>query len=224
MSNSLPVHTILVPQGAEYKAVYRGLNRITGAKPTLLSIPLGMPALRQYLQQWPGQIPSRVLLMGLCGSLQKQHTVGDVVLYEDCVYQGKLQKCDSSFTAQIQTHLQDKVSLVKGLTSDRLISSATEKQHLGKISRADVVDMEGFTALEFCQSAGIAAAILRVISDDSHHDIPNLTPAINADGSLQPLKLTWAFIRQPLAATHLIRGSLQALKVLEQVTTSLFCV
>lgn len=221
MPKNPPITTILVPQGAEYKAVYRGLKPITGAKPTLLSIPVGMQPLRQYLQQWNGEIPSRVLLMGLCGSLQKRHTVGDIVLYEDCVYQEKLQKCDSSLTAQIHTQLQNH-RLVRGLTSDRIISSATEKQHLGKISGADVVDMEGFTALEFCQSAGVAAAILRVVSDDSHHDIPNLTSVISPDGSLQPLKLTWAFIRQPLAASNLIRGSLQGLKVLEQVTTLLF--
>jgi hypothetical protein len=48
--------------------------------------------------------------------------------------------------------------------------------------------------------------MLRVVSDDSKHDIPNLTSAINSDGSLQPLPLAITMIRQPIAATRLIRG------------------
>ncbi len=60
-------------------------------------------------------------------------------------------------------------------------------------------------------------AILRVVSDDSLHDIPDVTSAINSDGSLQPLPLALALIRQPLSATWLIRGSLKGLKILERV-------
>jgi nucleoside phosphorylase len=93
--------------------------------------------------------------------------------------------------------------------SDRLIWSAAEKRHLGR--GVDVVDMEGFAALEFFLPQGVPTAMLRVVSDDEHHDIPDLTPAFNSDGSLQPL-----------AATRLIRGSLVGLKVLEQVTKLLF--
>ncbi|MBG1270431.1 phosphorylase family protein, partial [Nostoc sp. WHI] len=114
------------------------------------------------------------------------------------------------------------LNLVKALTSDRVIWSAAEKRRLGETLAADVVDMEGFTALEFFNSAGVAVAILRVVSDDCHHDIPDLTPAINSDGSLRPLPLAMGLLRQPLAATRLIRGSLKALKMLKQVTNLLF--
>ncbi|MCV3214907.1 hypothetical protein OGM63_15520 [Plectonema radiosum NIES-515] len=65
-------------------------------------------------------------------------------------------------------------------------------------------------------------AMLGVVSDDSKHDIPNFTSAINSDGSLQPLSLAITMIRQFIAATRLIRGSLGGLKVLEKVTTFLF--
>jgi hypothetical protein len=221
MSNSPKHLTILVPQGAEYQAVCRGLNHVTGTKPTVVAIPVGIQPLRQFLQQGQNQ-PAKVLVMGLCGSLQPRHTIGDIVLYEDCVYQGNLQKCESTFTTQIKAQLAKNVSLVKSVTSDRLIWSAAEKRHLHKITQADVVDMEGFATIEFCQQISVPVAILRVVSDDCHHDIPNLTLAISANGTLQPLPLTLQMLRQPLAATRLIRGSLKGLKVLQQVTNLLF--
>lgn len=221
MPNFLPITTILVPQGAEYKAVCRGLSGVTGSIPTVVAIPVGMKPLLKYLQQGEFLAPSRVLIMGICGSLSDHYTVGDIVLYQDCVYQGKRLECDRTFTAQLHSAISEKASLVKSMTSDRVIWSAAEKRRLGKMP-ADVVDMEGFTALEFFNATEVAVAMLRVVSDDCQHDIPDLTPAINSDGSLNPFPLAMGMLRQPLAATRLIRGSLTALKVLEQVTNRLF--
>ncbi len=223
MPNFLPINTILVPQGAEYKAVYRGLSGVTGSIPMVVAIPVGMKPLLKYLQQGQFLAPeSRVLIMGICGSLSDRYTVGDIVLYQDCVYQGKRLECDRPFTAQLHSALSEKTLLVKSITSDRVIWSAAEKRHLGETLAADVVDMEGFTALEFFNPAGVAVAMLRIVSDDCQHDIPDLTPAINSDGSLNPFPLAMGMLRQPLAATRLIRGSLTALKVLEQLTNRLF--
>ncbi|MEH2391579.1 MAG: phosphorylase [Nostoc sp.] len=223
----MPIDTILVAQGAEYKAVCRGLSGITGSIPTIIAIPIGMKPLLKYLQQSQGNRQflapkSRVLIMGLCGSLSDRYTVGDIVLYQDCVYSGKRQECDRTFTAQLHSYLSEKVSLVKSLTSEHVIWSAAEKRHLGETLAADVVDMEGFTALEFFNAAGVDVAMLRVVSDDCQHNIPDLTSAINSDGSLNPFPLAMGMLRQPLTATRLIRGSLKSLKVLEQVTNRLF--
>jgi Phosphorylase superfamily len=228
VSNFLPINTILVPQGAEYQAVCRGLSGVTGSIPTVVAIPVGMKPLLKYLQQGQFLTPkSRVLIMGICGSLSDRYTVGDIVLYQDCIYQGKRQECDRTFTAQLHSlplTPHSPLNLVKSLTSDGVIWSAAEKRRLGETWAADVVDMEGFTALEFFNAAGVAVAMLRVVSDDSHHNIPDLTSAINSDGSLNPLPLAMGMLRQPLAAIRLIRGSLTALKVLQQVTNLVFSV
>jgi len=220
-------YTILVPQGAEYQAVCRGLKGVNGSTPTIMPIPVGIKPLYTYLHKLPEQhqllnLQPRVLLMGLCGSLNPSYSVGDIVLYQDCIYQGDRQECDRSLTAEIYSHISDKVSLVKSLTSDRVISTAAEKRHLGETFGVDVVDMEGFAALDFFHQLGVPIAMLRVVSDDCHHDIPDLTSAISADGSLKPLPLAIKFISQPIAATRLIRGSLRGLKVLENLTKSLF--
>ncbi len=61
-------------------------------------------------------------MMGLCGSLRDRFQVGDIVLYSECVYKTQLLQCSRSFTAALYAHLQDKVSLVKGLYHVRLIN------------------------------------------------------------------------------------------------------
>ncbi len=235
--NFLPINTILVPQGAEYKAVCRAFRGVASSIPTVVAIPVGMKPLLKYLHASPANAQfltpkSRVLIMGICGSLSDRYKVGDILLYQDCLYQGQQQECDRTFTAQLHSALltphsplptpHSPLNLVTALTSDRLIWSAAEKRRLGETLAADVVDMEGFTALEFFNAAGVDVAILRVVSDDCQHNIPDLTSAINSDGSLNPFLLAIGMLRQPLPATRLIRGSLTALKVLEQVTNLLF--
>ncbi len=221
---------ILVPQGAEYQAVCRGLSRVPGFQPKVLAIPIGIEAVRQYLQKLTHICENRILIMGLCGSLSKNYQVGDIVLYHNCLYQGNLQECDNSFTADIHNQLGDHVSLVQGFTSDFVVCTAADKRHLHQEYCTDVVDMEGYALLEFFHqlsdevSPKIQVAILRVVSDDAHHDIPNITSAISVDGSLQPLFLAWELIRQPLAGIRLITGSLKGLKALTAVTQSLFTV
>jgi hypothetical protein len=227
------IQTILVPQGAEYKSVCRGLRRSAARTLPVLPIPVGASPLTRYLKtlQEAGHFSNHpqpnVLLMGLCGSLTARYNVGDIVLYQSCVYQSKdstplLQPCDPKLTAWLCDELNDRAFLVKGFTSDRLIYSASEKRDLGQVYDADVVDMEGFAALEVLSKAGVAVAMLRVISDDSHHNLPDLTSAISPDGSLQPLPLAIGMIRRPIAASRLIRGALHGLRVLQNVTTVLF--
>ncbi|WP_420807069.1 hypothetical protein [Trichormus azollae] len=97
-----------------------------------------------------------------------------------------------------------------------------QNSNLHEQSGADLVDMEGFAFLEFFQQLETSVAILRVVSDDSLHDIPDVTSAINSDGSLQPLPLALALIRQPLSATWLIRGSLKGLKIFIRESRLLF--
>lgn len=231
-SHLLPIQIILVPQGVEYKAVCRGLSRASGSQPLVVPIPVGSKPLTGYLQKlladgnFLTRARSQVLVMGLCGSLSPHYTLGEIVLYQNCIdlvnAATLLQSCDSTLTALLYSSLPQKLSLVKGLTSDRVIWSAEEKRTLGKQYNADVVDMEGFAILDLLTQAGATVSMLRVISDDCQHDIPDLNSCISPDGSLQPFSLASRMLRQPIAATRLIRGSLQGLKILQETTTALF--
>jgi hypothetical protein len=241
----LPIQTILVPQGAEYKAVCRGLSRTAAPKPLVLAIPIGSKPLAKCLEMYlqAGHFLNypqpRVLVMGLCGSLSPDYAIGDIGVYQECIYDSneftsQLQSCnateelprrwstDLELTTWLYDKLKERASLVRAITSDRLIFSAEEKRFLGQRYNAQVVDMEGFAALEVLTQAGVAVAMVRAISDDSHHNLPSLSSAISPDGSLQPLPLAIGMLRQPVAATRLIRGSIHGLQALQQSTTLLF--
>lgn len=203
---------ILVPQGAEYRAVCRGLRRSVAPKPIVQAIPVGAEPVRRHLLQLRSDFfkpQSPVLVLGLCGSLSPRLSVGDVVLYRSL--------------SPVPLHLRTSGTphLVTGLTVDRVLSSATEKRQLGT-SGADVVDMEGQAILEVLSSLHIPVTMLRVVSDDCHYDLPDLSQAVSPEGNLLPGRMAIAMAQKPIAALRLIRGSLQALKVLQAVVSELY--
>jgi hypothetical protein len=221
------ISLILVPQGAEYKAVRRGMGQGTDSS-LLLPLPACPDPVRQRLKglYQAGKLADQqsVLAMGLCGALQPQFSVGDVVLYQSCSFLSPLSlspslPCDRPFTHTLHEKLGERATLVNAVTSDRVVSTVAEKRSLA--SHGDVVDMEGYAILEFFSQMGIPVATLRVVSDDCHHNLPNLANAYNADGSLRPLSLGVGLIREPIAASRLIRGSLRGLKVLQQLAKAL---
>lgn len=234
------VDLILVPQGAEYQVVCRGLRQSQTAIP-VMPIPIGQTAVAKTLQKWllvdrAETLPQRVLVMGVCGSLHSNYRVGDGVLYESCqgletVLETALETApgrpserqftDPALTQQLHSVLSDRVSLVRSLTSDRVIHVASEKQRLGQHYGAAVVDMEGYAILQMLQKAGIAVAMLRTVSDDCHHDMPDLSTAISASGTLQPIPLALRLMRQPIASLRFIQGTLTALESLRQLTIAL---
>lgn len=227
---SLSIDVILSPQGAEYRAIQRALNKTNFPQAKLLPIPMGVNSLSNYLQReliekLSQKNQPKVLIMGLCGSLSPQYDVGDAVIYQNCVYltpEKQIKNTDPWLTNYIYQKLSQKVSLVNSLTSDRLIFSVADKWQLGQFTKASVVDMEGFAALEILQQQGVAVAMLRVVSDNSKHDIPDLSKAIATDGTFKPLPAAIAMVKQPVAAARSIKSALQGLTALQQITTQLF--
>jgi hypothetical protein len=134
--------------------------------------------------------------------------------------------CDPSLSQAILQKLQSQENLptiahVQALSTARVICRAQDKLKLASQFPASVVDMEGWVALQDLHKRGMAVAMLRVVSDDCQHDLPDLSAAFSAEGQLLPLPLALGMIRQPLGALRLIRGSLRGLKVLEQLAAAL---
>lgn len=220
---NLSIDTIVVPQGAEYQAVRRGLQQIKVQNVNVISIPIGMDNVRQNLAQSLSQKtpPQKVLLLGLCGSLSPLYSVSDIVLYHECWnLKCSTVKTNPELTQMIQRKLS--VNLVTGLTSDRLICQTADKLQLSQTYPVSVVDMEGYGYIQELQHQGISVAMLRVVSDALTGDIPDLSGAIDPQGNLQTVPMAIAFLQQPLAAFRLIRGSLTGLKTLQQITSKLF--
>ncbi len=218
--------TFFVPQGAEHRAVCQGLKHLKNPPP-VISLPIGVKPVTQFLTQWlrsptfAAVRPSGIVVMGLCGSLTPLLGLGDRVLYQTCLDEsGTVWECDPTLTTQIQ-QLQENISLVRAFTSDRIITSAQEKQILGSRHQADVVDMEGSAILEVLALTGCPIAMLRVVSDDLDHDLPDLSAALSPEGSLRSWPLAIAMMRQPIAALNLIRGSLKGLQTLRTTAARL---
>ena len=159
--------------------------------------------------------------MGLCGSLTAKLRVGDRVLYQACIDESDtVWNCDRALTGRIQ-HLLGDISLVRAFTSDHILSLAHEKQQLGQFHQADVVDMEGSAIMTVLAQSGVPVAMLRVVSDDINHDLPNLSAAISSEGKIRSLPLALGMMRQPIAALRLIRGSLKGLQTLQAIAARL---
>ncbi len=215
-----------MPAGAEYRAVKKGLSRVSDA-PQLVAIPAGPQGVKKFLEIWQAHRSPQnslqsggVLLMGLGGSLSPEYDVGDAVVMER-IWHGfereAVFECDRPLTTQIAQRLGIAVGV--GVTCDHVITTVEEKQRLSDRYSADVVDMEAAVLLKELPGA---IAVLRVISDDCRYDLPDISGAIAADGSLKPMYLTLSFVKRPLSAIRFITGSLKGLKALGNIAFSFF--
>lgn len=224
------VNTVLVPQGMEYKTVCQGMGK-NQSKFKIIRIPAGIKPLSHFLEQWQqtpdflNKRPQGLILMGLGGSLSQNYSVGDVILYKKCGLMDDSQEskgqCDQFLTKSLFQQLGNSPLIGTGITSDRVICSAQEKLLLGKKYQADVVDMEGYALLHWSEKLDIPVAMIRVISDNCQQDLPDLTKAFREDGTLQPLILARQMLKNPSNSIHLIRSSLQSLKVLKEVANQI---
>lgn len=206
---------ILVPQGAEFKAVMDGLGK-SQSKPILqvLAIPAG-PAVKGFLKQESDRIQgvTEVIVLGLCGGLTNDAIVGQVGCYERCCDRsGNEYQCDS-------LDIGYKFVNWNAVTIDMVITKATDKQLLNVETNCDVVDMESRWILEFMHRRGIGVSVVRVVSDAVVGDLPDLSQVFDLNGALKPMELARAFVLRPRAALRLIRGSILGLRQLAWCAT-----
>ena len=218
----MAIQAILVPRGAEYQAVMRGIKAVPNA-PLVIPIPAGPAAFGAFLEGWADRsrfADQEILLMGLGGSLSPHHQIGNAILLEQVWSEagGDGLQCDRALTQSLAQRL--KLPTGTGVMCDRVITTVAEKRQLGDRYQADVVDMESAILLEAMPEAKVA--ILRVISDDCNRDLPDIAGAIGLDGSLRTDTLARSFLKRPIAALNFISGSLQGLKALEYRTLDIF--
>jgi Phosphorylase superfamily len=226
------IDVIFVPQGSEFKAVQRGLNRV-GGKVALYATPMGPHPIKGYLEQWLQtelrrfDPPPCVLLMGLCGSVSPSFGIGDWVLYRNCVdAKAPISVpplcCDPELLTTLQERLENDVTIVTSAMCDRIVHLVLDKQALADRYDVQVVDMEGNAFLNALDSTGISVGMLRVVSDDALRDLPDLSTAMTETGTLNTTKLALSMIAQPRRSARLIQGSLASLKQLENAAAELW--
>lgn len=230
----LAIDVIIVPQGAECRAVRQGLKKVDN-KPRIIPIPIGTNQLERTLseQQFWQSDPQRVLMLGLCGSLSPSLAVGDLALYQSCCQQNDDEskrnyleissELNYLISHKIEARLgQNKSILVAGLTSQKVITKVAIKRQLATDFSTQVVDMESCQYLNYLQAKNLEVIILRIVGDDLQFDLPNLDKAIRIDGSLSTLALIAELSRTPYSSSKFVINSLLALGALRKAVELIF--
>jgi hypothetical protein len=203
--------TILVPRGAEEHAVRRAAP---GA--LIAAIAAGARSAELAASVVPGRV---AVVVGLCGSLTAAR-VGDVVVYARIAGDAGGDDLDAGPIDLVRSVLPQ-ARAVCAVTADRVVTTATERARLAARSGAAVVDMEALHLARALRERGVLFAMVRVVSDDPHADLPPIENALDANGAIRPLALAGAFARAPLAAVRFVRDVQASLGVLSSTAATL---
>jgi nucleoside phosphorylase len=207
---------VLVPQGAEFQAVKRGL--VQRRQVAVVPIPAGLQPVQNWLLKYQNDAvirsADRVVVMGLCGGLRSDLAIGDAVVYASC------QNFAQQFW-QCNTDGFGNAKLVKAISSNKVIATVTEKKFIREKYGCDVVDMEGAAILAFFETLNIPVMMLRVVSDDGAGDIPDLSAAIDGNGKLQSRQLAIGLIKEPRKGLRLVRGAIVGLRALAKLARAM---
>ena len=208
------IDAVFVPRGAEERAVRAGLRRSVAIYPIGIGSSSAIAAAEAVIASGA---PRRVLVTGLCGSLDARFRPGDVLLYasiEDT--DGVPLATDSNLSAAIQRAVPGALSGIRALSVDHIVTRATEKRALAQHRGCHAIDMESLTLLARLHRAGSSVAVLRVVSDGVDDDLPDLNAALDAAGNLDARALARVCLFSPLATLRLTRGAFRALRALRR--------
>lgn len=164
-----------------------------------------------------------VLVGGLAGAIAPECQVGDLVLYSACEFTETTfpptQTNGVLTTVMLNTFKSGNLPFHcgTGLMARRMLCLASEKQTWGRQYPAKAVDMESYHMVRFAHQAGKQIAVLRVISDDAHHDVPDFNRALDKTYQVRNLKVFLELARHPLQAVRFLRNVNLSVKRLKQV-------
>jgi len=157
-----------------------------------------------------------VISFGLGGGLSPLLKVGDVVIGESvqvavaCSRAGEGRRGET-----IRCHERWRVALAAKLPgahqgpvagSNVILGDAEDKAALYARTGALAVDMESAVAARFAAARKLPFAVLRVISDDARHVLPQAAlVAMKPDGSIALARVLGSLLRHPLQVPSLVR-------------------
>lgn len=172
-----------------------------------------------------------LIVAGLAGGLDPELKHGDAVIYDLCHDARGLKEKTSGCDENASIRCEDQLSGIlfqllqsagrrsfrsSGVTVNRIITEARDKISLGENYRAAAADMESYDVLSVCESSGLPAAVLRVISDDASSDLPDFNRAAEADGRMNPWRMAAAMAARPAASLKFLLGLRSVLNALRE--------
>lgn len=148
-------------------------------------------AVRAALEQ---QLPNLVISSGFAGALRADLVSGHVL-----------------YAADPETNLATSLNAAgatpgRFICSVRVAATATEKRALWQSTGADAVDMESEVICNLCRERQIPSAIIRIILDAAHQDLPlDFNQLLTNAQQLDWPKLALALIKSPRKVSALVR-------------------
>jgi len=203
---------------------------------TVLQCGMGAPGFAERLANYLEiSRPDVLLVAGLAGGLAPGLKSGDAVVYDIC--QGACGGFGASASKEKPSHREQNASIRcddqiseclfelskssgqrcfrgSGVTVDRIITEAQSKILLGVKYQAVAVDMESYGLLGVCAAFSLPAAVLRVISDEAGHNLPDFNFAARADGQMDIWRTARVMAARPRASVRFLWGIKMVLKSL----------
>lgn len=205
--------TIVVPRGFEAWAVERGWPP---PRPRVLTVPAGAAAGERLAS---GAAIGSALVLGVCGALDPALRVGDAIVYGRVFDGGDVLVLDAELAAACGVACGR--APVDAAAVPRVVGAVAAKAALRAATGAAVIDMEAGAIARALHRRGVRVAMVRVVSDDAHAEMPSLDAAYDAGGVLKPLALGAALVRAPLQSARFVAGALSALGALRETAARL---
>ncbi|HQR31155.1 MAG TPA: hypothetical protein PLK30_00355 [Blastocatellia bacterium] len=155
-----------------------------------------------------------LVVAGLAGALKPILKTGDIVVYDLCwdrrdgVAEERAEiHCNQPLTEFLHKRFQDaslRYFQGTGITVSRIITDAEDKLRLGLDHGAWAVDMESYDVLRVAADFNLPAAVIRVVSDEASHDLPDFNYAAEAGGKMNYQRLAAAMFRRPAASLRFL--------------------
>lgn len=200
--------TIVVPRGAEARAVAKGWPAARGR---MVRVSAGAAAARGLPIGRPGQA---ALVFGVCGALDPSLRVGDTVVYARVIDGTETFELDPDLAAHCAGVYG--VAPVSAANVERVIGEVAAKAELRAATGASAIDMEAGALARSLHRDGVRVAMVRVVSDDARGALPDLANAYSPDGTLRPGELAFALLRAPVRGARFIAAALRALRALQR--------
>ncbi len=170
--------------------------------------------------------PDIAIVIGLCGGLTDSLPETTIVNYSSClnaVNGGKSSPCAPELSAKVTELLNGRnvpCQSVTGITSPRIAITKDDKLQLARAG-AQVVDMESYEILSAAHKSGVPAAVVRVVSDSLDRKLPDLNPALNADGSINKGKALRIMLGSPILTARAISANNRAARHLAKALNAI---
>jgi adenosylhomocysteine nucleosidase len=135
--------------------------------------------------------PELLLTCGFAGGLIPELKIGDVVFQIPA-------EGDDYYTAVRAKLIAGGAKAAKIFCTDRIATTAKEKQTLRQETGADAAEMESAAVQATCRERGVRCVTVRVISDTANEDLPlDFNKFLKEDKSVDMSKLMMAVARAP---------------------------